>query len=129
MEERVIGEVVLRSADGSSALDLEEPINAENIAKYQVGKELVDEASTKLEALGFRVEQAGVASVTISGERPLFERVFQTTLKIRSKDALETKVEGVEALYYEAAKPIRIPEDLSSLMADVVLPTPPELFA
>jgi len=128
MTEKVTAEVILRSADGSSILDVKEAITAENIAKYQVGKEVIEEASKKLEELGFEVQQAGPVSLTISGDKAQFESRFQTTLEARSREIMPTKISGAEASYYEATEPIKIPEDLSSLIADVVLPTPPQFF-
>lgn len=128
MAEQVTAQVILRSADGSSILDAKEAITAENIAKYQVGKEVIDEASKKLEGLGFEVVQAGPVGLTISGDKVLFESVFQTTLEARGTEIMGTKVSGVEASYYKATEPIKVPEDLASLIADVALPTPPELF-
>jgi hypothetical protein len=128
MTEKVTIEVIVRSADGSSILDAKEAITAENIAKYRVGKEVIEAASKKLEALGFTVVQAGPVSLTISGDRALFENVFQTTLEVRSKEMMGTKITGAEASYYEATAPIKVPKGLSPWVADVVLPTPPEFF-
>lgn len=128
MTEKVIAEVILRSADGSSILDAEEGITAKNIEKYRVGKEVIEEATKKLEGLGFEVVQTGPVGFTISGDKALFESMFQTTLEARSTEIMPTKIAGVQASYYEATAPIKIPEELSSLVADVALPTPPEFF-
>jgi subtilase family serine protease len=128
MAEKVTTEVILRSANGSSILDAKEGITAENIEKYKVGREVIEEASKKLEELGFEVLQAGPVGLTISGDRALFESVFQTTLEARSMEIMPTKVSGAGVSYYEAIKPIKIPEDLSPLIADVALPAPPEFF-
>jgi len=126
MTENVIAEVILRSADGSSILDAGEGITAENIEKYRVGREVIDQASEALEGLGFEVVQAGPVSLTISGNKEVFERVFQTALEARGAEMMPTKVSGGTASYYEATEPIKIPEQISPLVADVVLPTPPQ---
>ncbi len=128
MTAKVTAEVILRSTDGSSILDAKESITAENIEKYRIGKEVMEEATKKLEGLGFEVVQAGPVGVTISGDKALFESVFQTTLEARGAEIMGTKVSGVKASYYEATEPIKIPDELSSLVADVALPTPPEFF-
>ncbi len=126
--EDVTAEVILRAADGSSILDVDEGITAENISKYRVGTEVIEQATRTLEELGFDVLEVGPVSLTISGEKTLFESVFQTKLKPYSRDDSGTKVSGTETSYYEITEPIRVPDQLSSLVADVALPTPPQYF-
>ena len=128
MTEEVTAQAVLRSATGSSVLTSKEPITAENIATYQVGKEVIEDVSRKLEKLGFKVSQAGPVSLTISADKALFERVFQTTLESRSAEMMGTKASGAEASYYAAAAPIKVPAELASQVADIALPTPPQFF-
>lgn len=128
MSDQVTAEVILRSADGSSILDAKEGITAGTIEKYRVGEEVIEEASERLEALGFKVLQRGPVGLTISGNSARFEAVFQSTLEARSTEVMETKAEGGVAEYYEFTQPISIPEDLSSLVADVTLPSPPQFF-
>lgn len=128
MTEQVTAQVILRAPNGSSILTSKGPITAGNVAKYRVEKEVIEEASKKLEKLGFKVSQPGPVSLAVSGDKALFERVFQTILEARSKEIMGTKAHGAEASYYEAKEPIKVPEDLSSLVADVVLAIPPEFF-
>lgn len=132
MAQPVIAEVILRKADGSSVMDAREAITAGNIAKYRVSEETAEEASQKLRDKGFEVLQGGPTSITISGDKGLFEENFGTALEITSKDVMPSvmpsDIAGAETAYYEAKEPIRIPEDLSPLVADIVLPTPPQLF-
>lgn len=128
MSGKLTAEVILRAVDGSSILDAKGEITAENIAKYRVGKEVIEEASKKLEVLGFEVMQTGPTSATISGDKALFEKVFQTTFETQSAEMMETKIVGVESTYFQTTSPIKIPADLSSLIADVVLPTPPTFY-
>jgi hypothetical protein len=128
MAQPVIAEVILRKADGSSVMDAREAITAGNIAKYRVSEETAEEASQKLRDKGFEVLQGGPTSITISGDKGLFEENFGTALEITSKNVMPSDIEGAETAYYEAKEPMRIPEDLSPLVADIVLPTPPQLF-
>jgi hypothetical protein len=128
MAQPVIAEVILRKADGSSVMDAKEAITARNIAEYRVSEGTAEEASQKLRDRGFEVLQAGPTSLTISGDKGLFEDRFGTALKTTSTNMMPSDIEGAETAYYEAKGPIRIPEDLSPLVADIVLPTPPQLF-
>jgi hypothetical protein len=128
MAQPVIAEVILRKADGTSVMDAQEAITARNIAEYRVSEEVAEEASQKLRDRGFEVLQVGPASLTISGDKGLFEDRFGTALETTSTNVMPSDIEGAESAYYEAKEPIRIPEDLSPLVADIVFPTPPQLF-
>jgi hypothetical protein len=129
MAQPVIAEVILRKADGTSIMDAQEAITAGNIAKYRVSEDVAEEASQKLRDSGFEVLQVGPTSLTISGDKGLFEDKFGTALEITSTNVMPSYIEGAEITYYEAKEPMRIPADLSPRVADIVLPSPPELFA
>ena len=122
MAEDVIAQVVVRSPDGSSILEVSQPITAATIAKYRVGAEMIQRASTALENLGFKVLAPGPTGFTISGNRALFERIFDTVLQ-------EDTARGrpAPAQRFTALQPLVIPVELSSLIAAVVMPVPPEL--
>jgi subtilase family serine protease len=126
MTEKIIAEVILRSADGSSILDATEGITAQTIARYRVGEEVVSQASRKLEMLGFEIVQSGPLGLTISGPKDLFEKVFQTTLEVHTKQVMTPEMGGGKRPYYKETKPFQVPTDLSSLIAGVTLPVPAE---
>jgi hypothetical protein len=128
MTQPVVAEVILRKADGTSVIDAQEAITARNIAEYRVSEEVAEEASQKLQDRGFEVLAVGPTSLTITGDQGLFEDTFGTALETKSTNVMPSDIEGAETAYYEAKEPIRIPEDLSSRVADIVLPTPPQLF-
>jgi hypothetical protein len=131
MAEQVLAQVILRMPAGSSMLDRQESITSENIAKYRVSQEVIKKASQKLEERGFQVSSTGpegFPSLTISGDKSLFEEVFQTNLERQTPATRGMQDEVGSRSSYYAIEPLRIPSDLSSLVADVVLPTPPELF-
>jgi hypothetical protein len=125
MSEKVIAEVVLCRKDGVSILNAEEGITAETVAKYRVEEEVINAASKELKKLGFEVVQTTPFGMTISSDKALFEKVFQTTLEVQHKQ--EPSI-GVAHVYYRAVQPIQIPANLSSLIPAVTLPTPPEYY-
>ena len=130
MTKQVFAEVVLRASDGSSILEAEEPITPETAKQYKIDEERMRQAREKLLAYGFQMVVAGPYSVSISGGKDAFERVFQTRLRVRQA-AVAVSEPGITAgakTFYEAQDPIKIPEDLVSFVAAVTLPTPPELF-
>lgn len=128
MSERIIAEIILRSADGTSILDADEAITSETIKKFRVEEGVINEAKNKLESFGLTVEQMGATSITVSSEKDVFERVFCTILEVAHVNTMETKLEGTEQAYYVTKIPINIPLDLSDYVADVVLPTPPQFY-
>jgi hypothetical protein len=129
MAQDIVAQVVLRAPDGSSILDAGQPITASTIARYRVGAEIVQRASTALEKLGFKVLESGPTGFTISGERPLFEQTFDTVLQenfARTQPALGA---APVQLRFTALRRLSIPAKLSSLIAGVVMPAPPELMS
>ncbi|MCK4858445.1 MAG: hypothetical protein KAT58_10780 [candidate division Zixibacteria bacterium] len=127
MTKQVIAEVVLRASDGSSILEAEEPITPETAKQYKIDEERMRQAREKLLAYGFQMVVAGPYSVSISGGKDAFERVFQTRLRVRHAVS-EPGITAGAKTFYEAQDPIKIPEDLVFFVAAVTLPTPPELF-
>ncbi len=123
MSHEVIAQVILKKADGTSILDTVEPMTAQTIGKYKPGDREFEEASTNLEALGFAVVSKGPVGLTISGEKILFESVFHTKLQQH-----EAEEKMIEATLYSASTPFIIPKELSHLIAEVSLPSPPQLF-
>lgn len=126
--QQVTAQVILRKKTGESILDADVSLTSENIGEYAVEQQVVQEAVARLTALGFTVAQAGPHSLSISSDRALFEQVFGTELALSDEDPGKTAMPTGTGAFYEARKPIAVPADLRSLIAGVVLPTPPELF-
>ncbi|WP_263785491.1 hypothetical protein [Salinibacter grassmerensis] len=121
MPDTVVAQVILRSPDGSSLLDPDEPITSENVDAHGIGKDVIERAEKTLRDLGFEVLQSSEVSLSVSGDKERFEDVFDTTLKVRSKGPGT----GADAAY-EATEPVQIPEALSSIVDEVAFPVPPE---
>lgn len=121
MEEKVAAQAILRRRNGSSILEATQPITPETVAEYKVEEELIQEASARLSAYGFEIGETGPHSLSIRGEKKLFERIFRTRLTA-------AKSADIQTTFHEAEEPIKVPQELSALIADVVLTRPPELF-
>ena len=105
------------------------PITSKNVHRHQADQETIRHASELLSAYGFKVEPAGSFGLSLSGDKALFERIFQTRLAPRKGSDTESIPLGGTGIMYEAQSPFKIPEDLSSYIAFVTLPIPPELFS
>ena len=123
MEEKVTARAILRRRNGLSILETTEPITTENVAKYKLDEGITQQASAKLSAYGFEVGEAGPYSLSITGEKQLFERVFRT--RLIAKQSAES---AIQATFYEVEKPINIPDELSTMIADMAPTRSPELF-
>jgi hypothetical protein len=122
MSDSVIAQVVLRSSEGSSTLDPDEPITAENVEAHQLAPDVIEEATEKFRDLGFEVLQTSEIGVTIAGPKARYEEVFDTVLEVRAASP------NADADAYEATEPVRIPEALSSIVEDLTFPVPPEFY-
>jgi len=123
MHDQVIAQIILRSPEGSSVLESDEPITSENVESRRAEKQVIAEVQGALRDLGFEVVQVSEVTITISGDKELFEDVFDTTLEERSASA---DADADRERVYEAKQPARIPKKLSSFVSDVVFPVPPE---
>jgi len=74
------------------------------------------EAASALSQRGFEILQRGPSVLTIGGPQELFEATF------------DTRLVQVAETQFRAQRPLAVPADWSALIADVVLPAPPELF-
>lgn len=85
------------------------------------------ETVTALQKAGFRVLSIG-ESITIEGEQRFFEQFFKIKLLKLSKDTLPGLPKPAETEFYQPETPPIIPDELKSLISDVVFPEPPEYF-
>ncbi len=123
MSDRVVAQVSLRSAEGSSVLDADEPITSDNVDDYRAGTNAIEGAKEALRGLGFDVVQASEVGLSISGDKDRFEKVFDTTLKARSESA---DAEPGDRRAYEATEPVQVPEALTEFVDEITFPVPPE---
>lgn len=122
MSDSVIAQVVLRASDGSSTLDPDEPITADNVEDHQVDPDVIDEVTEKFRALGFEVVQTSEIGLTVAGPKKRYEDVFDTLLETRAAST------DADPEAYKATEPVRIPDALSSLVEDLTFPVPPEFY-
>ncbi len=123
MSDRVVARVSLRSAEGSSVLDADEPITSDNVDDYRAGTNAIEGAKEALRGLGFDVVQASEVGLSISGDKDRFEEVFDTTLKARSESA---DAESGDRQAYEATEPVQVPDALAAFVDEITFPVPPE---
>lgn len=125
----MIAHVILRKSDGTSIADTNRAMTAKNIDLYRVGDAVIQEASAKLEAMGFRVLSSGAVDLTIDGPKTLLETTFQTTI-VQADPSDTIKGTGDTQQHpYTNVMPFIVPDELSDLIAQVVLPIPPQMFA
>ncbi|MBI4456854.1 MAG: hypothetical protein HY644_13285 [Acidobacteria bacterium] len=110
LADRIEAEVILRPASGGAELP---PIpTAENIRQFEAAPHVVDEISAKLRAMGFVVTTVSPFTISISGPRVLFERVFRCKLTSGG----------------ETSAPLVLPEEIAEHVEQVYIQTPPIYF-
>jgi predicted transcriptional regulator len=121
-EERLTAEASLIQLDSGG-------ITRETYKTLRPGKEVVEKAAESLQKLGFTIEAEGVVSISISGRKETFEKVFDIQFEKKSQ-VLSTgdEIKGTEASYYVPIGKPKVPEHLKDLVYDVVFPVPPTAF-
>lgn len=110
----LIAQVVVRSSDGTSILDADSGITSGNVAQFAVEPDRIEDAARRLKKRGFTLEARDEHTLSISGSTDLFKDVF----------GLRSAAPGTGGPPESA----NVPEDLADLVADVVVPPPPEYF-
>jgi len=85
------------------------------------------QAAKALQHAGFRVLSIG-QTITIGGEKELFERFFEIRLLKLAKAVLRGLPKPVETEFHKPERPPVIPKEFQSLIRSVVFPEPPEYF-
>ena len=115
MVEKVVAQVVLKASNGSSVLDADPEL-------VVIDKQRIEEASDKLKAIGCDVLVPGTHSLSVSCDKDVFEKVFQTSLQ-----SIESPITAITESFFQSSQPVKIPDDLKPWVADVLLPIPPGL--
>lgn len=116
--ERVTAQCILRAPHGGSVLDQPEAPDAETADRLVPAPEAFDDATARLAGLGFDVGDRGAATLTVVGDRALFERVFSTRLEWAEEP-------GAGGPSWRPERPVVVPDELADLVAGLVFPIVP----
>nr|WP_298170940.1 S8 family serine peptidase [uncultured Pseudomonas sp.] len=125
--ELVTAVVSPRSLGGVSLFDASEQDIARHADNFCSAPEDIRDSVKELQRLGFTIHSTSDATVSISGEKQLFEDVFSKKLK-KGKVA---QAVGPESEFYATADQalLQAPGDLADLIEGVALAQPPTFFA
>ena len=96
------------------------PITSDNIEEFRPSDLAIKDATKHLKQLGFAVSSNGL-TLTIEGERSLFEKVFKVKLTVK-------KDRDTGGIKVHSEKELSIPAIVSDVIEKVVFVPPPELF-
>jgi hypothetical protein len=116
----ISAEVILKSKSGQSMVSTEAPITSDNIDEFRPSDLVVKDATKRLKQLGFAVSSNGL-TLTIGGEKSLFEKVFKVKLIVE-------KDEETGRIIVHSNKELSVPAQLSDIIEKVVFIPPPTLF-
>jgi subtilase family serine protease len=117
----ISAEVILKSESGRSMASSDIPITSENIEEFQPSEQVTKDATNRFKQLGFAVFSNGL-TLTIEGEKSLFEKVFKVKLTLE-KNGRTGRIE------VRSDKQLSIPDSLSDIVEKVVFTPPPEFFS
>jgi hypothetical protein len=117
----ISAEVILKSESGRSMASSDIPITSENIEEFQPSEQVTKDATNRFKQLGFAVFSNGL-TLTIEGEKLLFEKVFKVKLTLENNG----RTGRIEV---RSDKQISIPANLSDIVEKVVFTPPPEFFS
>ena len=117
----ISAEVILKSESGRSMTSSNVSITSENIEEFRPSEQVIKDATKHLKQLGFAVFSNGL-TLTIEGEKSLFEKVFKVKLTLEKKG----RTSRIEV---RSDKQLSIPAKLSEIVEKVVFTPPPEFFS
>jgi subtilase family serine protease len=116
----ISAEVILKSKSGQSMVRTEASITSENIEEFRPSDLVINDATEHLKQLGFAVSSNGL-TLTIEGEKSLFEKVFKVKLTVE-------KDEETGRIKVHSNKEPSVPGRLSDTIEKIVFVPPPTLF-
>ena len=122
MSEPVPAQVLLRDPHKRSLIGSDEPVTSENVDEYTADSAVAQHVRDALQGLGFEVTGFGPGTLSVTGDKDLWEAVFGVRLRLREQAA------KFAAPSYESPVPARIPPALADWIAGIAFPKPPELF-
>lgn len=125
--ELVTAVVSPRSVGGVSLFDASEQDITRHAGNFRSTPEDIRDSVTALQRLGFTIHSTSAATISISGDRQLFQEVFSKKLK-KEKVA---QAAGPEIEFYTPTDQalLQAPGDLADLIEGVALTLPPTFFA
>jgi hypothetical protein len=117
----ILAEVILKSESGRSMVKSNIPITSENIGEFQPSEQVIKNGTNRFKQLGFTVFSNGL-TLTIEGEKSLFEKVFKVKLTLK-------KGGRTGRLDVRSDKQLSIPASLSDIAEKVVFTPSPEFFS
>jgi len=119
----------LRPASGRSRDEPDAHVTVENVREFHAAPEVVAAAVKALAAKGFTVHGQSPLSLSFTGSKELFERVFNVTLTAHRYDPLTgEKSPAGGSVYWTAAGPLQVPEDLGQYIERVRFSPPFRFF-
>jgi hypothetical protein len=119
---QVTAQCILRGVAGHSVADTGEPPSGVEAERLRADPTFAEQAAALLTELGFEVGERGGATLTVTGGKELFERVFATELQ-------ELQPAGAGAPSWRPASPPRIPSSLVPYIDQLVFPIEPIFMA
>lgn len=117
----ILAEVILKSKSGRSMVSSDDNITSENIEEFRPSQQVIKDATDRLMKLGFTVVSGGI-TLTIKGEKALFEKVFKVKLALK-KNGADGNIE------IHSDKQLSVPSGFSDIVEKVIFTPPAKFFS
>ena len=85
----IIAEISPYSNGGKSLFESMEPITVKNVEQFFSEEKIIHDTARRLKELGFKVLNSNNITISISGTRSLYEKVFETSVKVVERPAIK----------------------------------------
>lgn len=120
-KEKLSAQVILHPASGKRSLSPEQ-ITSENVAEIMPSDEDLKKAKQYFSGEGFEVDAGFANSFSISGDKKLFEKTFETEITKDENNAVKSKSDA-ETSELPAGK---LPNDVKKIVEAVTFTEPPD---
>lgn len=118
-KEKLSAQVVINPASGKRTLSPEQ-ITSENVAEIMPSNEDLQKAKQYFSDEGFEVDAGFANSFSITGDKKLFEKTFETKITRDEKQAVKTESETSEL------PSGKLPNDVKKVVETITFTEPPD---
>ncbi len=122
-KQNLSAQVILQPAGGKGSIPAEN-ITSENIHQVMPSTDDLKKAQTYFSDLGFEVDAGFANSFSITGDKELFEKTFETKISKNEKQAVKARGENdTESSELPSGK---LPRDIKKVVETVTFTEPPD---
>ena len=138
MNEKLTAVVSPRSMGGVSLFEMDQPVEGETANAFRSSDADLADSISKLKEMGFEITSSSEATISIAGDKELFEKVLGKAIVEKKTDRADSAIESVAPegeTYFDTeedlpeAKTANIAQTFDGLIEGIALSIPPTYFS